>query len=163
MEQTFLNASQSDANWIDIQLQALSRRLFDELREGSFDGVGVSREIYGPGETAAMRLIETVASQHNLATEWDAAKNLVISLPGSDTQLPVVATGSHLDSVPQGGNFDGAAGVISGLTALIAAQRSGPHPRTIELHVLRGEESAWLVVLAISDLAQCLACWITWI
>lgn len=143
MEQTFFNASQSDANWIDIQLQALSRRLFDELREGSFDGVGVSRETYGPGETAAMRLIETVASQYNLATEWDAAKNLVISLPGSDTQLPVVATGSHLDSVPQGGNFDGAAGVIAGLTALIAAQRSGPHPRTIELHVLRGEESAW--------------------
>ena len=57
--------------------------------------------------------------------------------------MPVVATGSHLDSVPQGGNFDGAAGVIASLMGLIAAKEMGQPLRTMELYVLRGEESAW--------------------
>src|SRR5436190_18686285 len=83
--------------------------LFDTLRTMSFDGVGISRETYGPGETAAMELIERLAQTHGFETSWDAARNLLVRLPGSAPELPVVATGSHLDSVPQGGNFDGAA------------------------------------------------------
>jgi N-carbamoyl-L-amino-acid hydrolase len=74
---------------------------------------------------------------------WDAARNLILRLPGRDASLPAIATGSHLDSVPQGGNFDGAAGVIASMIGLIAAQRRGPALRDIELYVLRGEESAW--------------------
>ena len=138
-----MDAASYDTTLIDCRLRALSQRLFDELRERSFDGVGISRETYGPGETVAMNLIEVVASQHDLETEWDGAQNLIVRLPGCEPDLPVVATGSHLDSVPQGGNFDGAAGVIAGLAALIAAKLHGPHRRSLELHVLRGEESAW--------------------
>lgn len=48
-----------------------------------------------------------------------------------------------MDSVPQGGNYDGAAGVIAGLAALIAAKRQGGSRRTLEVYALRGEESAW--------------------
>jgi N-carbamoyl-L-amino-acid hydrolase len=45
--------------------------------------------------------------------------------------------------VPQGGNYDGAAGVIAGLLALLQAAREKRRPRTLHLIVLRGEESAW--------------------
>jgi N-carbamoyl-L-amino-acid hydrolase len=124
-------------------LAELAQRLFAELHAADHDGVGITRQTYGVAETAAMRRIEAVAEGAGLATEWDAAANLRITLPGTDPGLPAAACGSHLDSVPQGGNFDGAAGVIAGLLALLAAQRAGPRPRTLLLLVMRGEESAW--------------------
>ena len=123
--------------------QALARGIFDALRDMSFDGVGVSRETYGPGETDAMALLARTATESGFAVSWDAARNLVIRLEGQDPDAPVVATGSHLDTVPVGGNFDGAAGVVAGLLALIAARDVGVPRRPMELIVLRGEESAW--------------------
>ena len=127
----------------DPATRTLARRIFDSLREMSFDGVGVSRETYGPGETAAMDLLAGIAAENGFAVSWDAARNLIIRLEGQDPDAPVVATGSHLDTVPVGGNFDGAAGVVAGLLALIAARDTGTPPRAMELIVLRGEESAW--------------------
>lgn len=128
---------------IAADLADLARALFEELRAAHHDGTGITRETYGPGETAAMRRIEALARDAGLRTAWDAAANLRITLPGADPALPAAACGSHLDSVPQGGNFDGAAGVIAGLLALLAAAR-GPRPwRTLHLFVMRGEESAW--------------------
>jgi len=124
-------------------LEGLARELFQTFREMSFDGVGISRETYGAGETAAMEVVEQLGRDLGLETSWDAARNLVLRLPGRNRELPVVATGSHLDSVPQGGNFDGAAGVIASLMGLLSAQARGQPLRSIELYVLRGEESAW--------------------
>lgn len=129
--------------FITNDFEDLAHGLFEQLREMSFDGVGISRETYGAGETDAMLVIEKLAHKNGLAAEWDAARNLIVQLPGSEPSKTVVATGSHLDSVPQGGNFDGAAGVIGGLLALLAAQKQGGTKRTMELLVLRGEESAW--------------------
>ena len=121
----------------------LAANLFARLREMSFDGIGISRETYGPSETAAMELVAKEAEVHGLETEWDAARNMIVRLPGQDRRLPAVATGSHLDSVPQGGNYDGAAGVIAGLLALIEAKTQGAPRRSMEVYALRGEESAW--------------------
>jgi beta-ureidopropionase / N-carbamoyl-L-amino-acid hydrolase len=65
-------------------------------------------------------------------------------LPGCDPGLPFIACGSHLDSVPQGGNYDGSAGVIAGLLALCRMRTEGfVLARSIKLLALRGEESAW--------------------
>jgi N-carbamoyl-L-amino-acid hydrolase len=124
-------------------LAALARELFDTLRAADHDGVGITRETYAAGETAAMRRIEAIAHREGLLCAWDEAANLRVTLEGTDPRLPAAACGSHLDSVPQGGNYDGAAGVIAGLLALLHAAR-GPRPaRTTHLFVLRGEESAW--------------------
>jgi N-carbamoyl-L-amino-acid hydrolase len=128
---------------MDAKRRRLAEDLFRELREMSFDGVGISRETYGPGETAAIRVIEQLAIKYGIQTRWDAACNLVVTLPGREPERPVVASGSHLDSVPRGGNFDGAAGVIATFMALLAAKERGALLRTLELYVLRGEESAW--------------------
>ena len=121
----------------------LAANLFARLREMSFDGIGISRETYGPSETAAMELVAKEAEVHGLETKWDAARNMIVRLPGQDRRLAAVATGSHLDSVPQGGNYDGAAGVIAGLLALIEAKTQGAPRRSMEVYALRGEESAW--------------------
>lgn len=124
--------------------RALAERLFGRLAEATGDGVGISRESYGPGESLALDIVEAEARAQGLHTARDAGANLVVSLPGRDPSLPVIACGSHLDSVPQGGNFDGAAGVVAGLMALARFQAEGFRPeRGITLLALRGEESAW--------------------
>lgn len=130
----------SNTAGIDV---ALAETLFADLARIGADGVGISRETYGPGENQALDRIEAAATALGLTCARDAAANLVCTLPGTDPALPAIACGSHLDSVPQGGNYDGAAGVVAGLLALgqIAA---GPRPRrSLMLYGLRGEESAW--------------------
>jgi N-carbamoyl-L-amino-acid hydrolase len=117
--------------------------LFDALRAAAWDGEGITRDSYGVGESAALDMIEEAARAQGLHVGRDAAANLVVTLPGQDPDLPCLACGSHLDSVPQGGNFDGAAGVIAGLAALVRMRTDGLVPaRTIRLYGLRGEESA---------------------
>ncbi|WP_158932879.1 Zn-dependent hydrolase [Acidisphaera sp. S103] len=117
--------------------------LFEALHASGWDGQGITRDTYGVGESAALDIIESAAGTHGLETERDAAANLVVTLPGSEPALPFLACGSHLDSVPQGGNFDGAAGVIAGLTAVVRMRAEGIVPRrTIRVYGLRGEESA---------------------
>ena len=129
---------------LGLDLQRRVIELFDELRDQSFDGVGISRETYGEGETQAMALLAGFAESENLGVDYDDAANLVITLPGENPELPFVVCGSHLDSVPEGGNFDGAAGVIAGLASLVHLSRKDIVPdRTIKVYGLRGEESAW--------------------
>jgi beta-ureidopropionase / N-carbamoyl-L-amino-acid hydrolase len=70
-----------------------------------------------------------------------------MTLPGRDRRTPRILIGSHLDSVPQGGNFDGAAGVVAGLCALAALRESGFVPAyDIEVMAIRAEESSWFDV-----------------
>ena len=122
----------------------LCEKLFAQLRAATGDGVGITRESFGPGESLALDIVEESAREIGLTTERDAAANLVVTLAGSEPDLPFLACGSHLDSVPQGGNFDGAAGVVAGLAVLVGMRREGFVPRrTLKLFGLRGEESAW--------------------
>ncbi len=124
--------------------QALCETLFASLRDATGDGIGITRESFGAGESLALDIAETAAREAGLETERDAGANLVVTLRGTDAELPYVACGSHLDSVPQGGNFDGGAGVIAGLAILAGLKRDNFIPRrTLKLFGLRGEESAW--------------------
>ena len=127
----------------DTRARGLAAHLFETLQQETGDGTGITRDSYGIGESRALDIVEQAARRHGLTSYRDAAANLVVELAGREPNLPVVACGSHLDSVPQGGNFDGAAGVIAGLTALVRMQAEGVTPRrTVRLYGLRGEESA---------------------
>jgi N-carbamoyl-L-amino-acid hydrolase len=124
-------------------------RLFDALRAGSPDpsGQGVCRDTYGAGEQFAHRLIEDLARTRGLLVARDAASNLYMTLPGRDRSLPRLMTGSHLDSVGNGGNYDGAAGVVAGLVAIEALNRLGLRPaRDVTAMAVRAEESVWFQV-----------------
>lgn len=126
-----------------IHMTNIAAELFHTLKRETGDGVGITRASYGPGESLALDIVEAKARSLGLPTERDAAANLVVTLLGSEPDLPCIACGSHLDSVPQGGNFDGAAGVVAGLEMLANFCEEGFRPRrTIKLFGLRGEESA---------------------
>ena len=119
-------------------------RLFDELERLGADGGGVTRDAYGANEQAACDAIAETARELDLEVSHDAAGNLHAVLPGADRSAPALVVGSHLDSVPRGGNYDGAAGIVAGLAAAAAFRRLGP-PLARDLMVigLRGEESPW--------------------
>ena len=75
----------------------------------------------------------------------DTAGNLIGRLEGSQPQLGVLMTGSHSDSVPNGGRFDGIAGVIAGLELIASCKERGYVPRhSIEIvDFLAEEPSEW--------------------
>jgi N-carbamoyl-L-amino-acid hydrolase len=124
-------------------LSGIAERLFDEVRTATFDGVGITRASYGEGEEHAMVLIEAFARSVGLVTARDAGQNLVVHLP-DEPPGRVILIGSHLDSVPQGGNFDGLAGIIAGLLLLCHYRERGVSPpQPVRVLALRGEESAW--------------------
>lgn len=123
----------------------LASRMFDELRANSTDGLGVTRDAYGPGERMAHTLARREAEALGLEVQADPVGNLYMTLPGADRTAKRVLLGSHLDSVKEGGNFDGAAGVLAGLAAVAGLKRAGFQPaRDITVIATRAEEAgAW--------------------
>lgn len=119
-------------------------RLFDRLARETADPPGVTRQAYGPGEVKAHRILAECGAEVGLEVSRDFAGNTYLTLSGRDREAPAILVGSHLDSVPHGGNFDGAAGVICGITALVALRRAGVQPsRDATAMAIRAEESYW--------------------
>lgn len=129
----------------DIRIDTnLAERLFEELRVRTTDPPGVTRAAYGEGEEIAHEIMKRTARDLGLDIEIDAAGNLYLTMPGRAPSLPNWIVGSHLDSVPHGGNFDGAAGVIGGICALAALRTARVRPlRSITVMAIRAEESNW--------------------
>ena len=123
----------------------LAEQLFSTLREKTRAALGVSRESYGRGEQVAHDLAAQFARDHGLDAAVDPAGNLYLTLRGRDPSLPGWIAGSHLDSVPEGGNFDGAAGVIAGLVIAAGFRGAGIVPvRDVTVMAVRAEEaSSW--------------------
>lgn len=122
----------------------LAARMFAALRELSFDGRGVTRDAYGEGEQRAHGLVREQAAALGLEVSVDGSGNLYATLPGRDRTLPARYTGSHLDSVPVGGNFDGAAGVVAGMAVLAGWRAQGFTPDAdVTVMAIRAEESTW--------------------
>jgi N-carbamoyl-L-amino-acid hydrolase len=124
-------------------LRRIAAALFEALRSVSSDGIGITRDSFGRGETCALELVDSFAQREGFSTEHDRAGNLLVNLAPDRTRAPLFI-GSHLDSVPQGGNYDGAAGVVAGLLCLIRLRDEGIKPPVpVVLLCLRGEESVW--------------------
>jgi beta-ureidopropionase / N-carbamoyl-L-amino-acid hydrolase len=125
----------------------LAASLFDALSRATRQGRGIVRDSYGAGEQAAHDLMHAAAGRLGLEVSSDAIGNLLMTLPGRSRSAPAVLIGSHLDSVPQGGNYDGAAGVVAGLSALSALKKAGIEPaHDLTVMGIRAEESAWFDV-----------------
>ncbi len=146
-----------DAAQIEAAVAAqrdLARSLFDLLRQDGLDDPGVTRDSYGAGEQRAHATVAEAARRLGLTIERDAAANLYMTRPGRDRAAPRVVIGSHLDSVPHGGNFDGAAGVVAGLVALSTLAALDRTPACdVTVMGIRAEESIWFQVSYIGSRA----------
>jgi len=102
---------------------------------------GFFRAPWSSEESAAFAAVAAAALAGGLVVRRDALGNLAIETPGDFAEW--IESGSHLDTVPGGGNFDGAAGVVAALAVLLAVQQQGiALRRGLRLRVWRGEESS---------------------
>lgn len=100
-------------------------------------GPGANRPALSGGEQAAHELAAGWMRDAGCEVAVDGAGNLIGRRLGRDPQLPEVWTGSHLDTVPAGGRFDGALGVVAAIEAL---ERLPPPGRTVAGVAFRDEE-----------------------
>ena len=128
---------------LDAQLP-LADSLFDEIRAASAAEAGVTRPAWSTEDQFASDRIANAAGVLGLEAAYDHAGNLYCTLPGRDRSAPAVLTGSHTDSVPTGGHYDGLAGAVAGLVALAAFRDIDWQPgRDVTAIATRAEESVW--------------------
>ncbi len=100
---------------------------------------GFLRSAWSAEESAAIAFIQREAEAIGLSARADAVGNLVLETASGEGKF--VETGSHLDTVVLGGNYDGAAGVVAGLAAIRAILQGGQKLQAgLRLRIWRGEE-----------------------
>jgi hydantoinase/carbamoylase family amidase len=124
-----------------ISPERMAARL-DRLAEiGGLPGGGMNRLSYSPEDRAARELLAEWLSGLGLRVWVDGAGNLIGEMEGADPMLPVVMAGSHLDTQPEGGRYDGIAGVVAALESVEAMREAGFAPRhSIQLVSWAAEE-----------------------
>ena len=121
------------------------KRLAAEIEElASFsdaEAPAVTRVVFTPTERKARAWVKGLCEEAGLTLRDDAIGNTFARWTGSDPQAAVVGTGSHIDAIPNAGKYDGVVGVLGGLEAIRALQKSGCRPRhSIELLIFTSEE-----------------------
>lgn len=111
-----------------IDPDRLWQRLMRLAEIGARPDGGVDRQALTEGEIAAWRSLIGWAEVAGMQAATDAAGNLFLTLPGRDPALPPLLAGSHIDSQPTGGKFDGAFGVLAALEAATALAEQGVTP-----------------------------------
>jgi N-carbamoyl-L-amino-acid hydrolase len=121
----------------------LWRRIEELARIGATAKGGVNRPALSAEEAAARALLLDWARPLGLAAFGDAAGNFFLRLAGREPDLPPVMTGSHLDSCPTGGRFDGTFGVLAALEAVEALVATKTTPRrAVEIVAWMNEEGS---------------------
>jgi N-carbamoyl-L-amino-acid hydrolase len=116
-----VSVSLIDADRLWTRLMALAE--IGATRDG-----GVNRQALSDGEIAAWHRVIDWAEEAGLTAATDAAGNLFLTLAGRNRTAPPILIGSHLDSQPTGGKFDGAAGVMAALEVAVSFAEKGETP-----------------------------------
>jgi ureidoglycolate amidohydrolase len=128
-----------------MKLEIDSARLLSEIEELALISEAappvVTRIVFTPADMRARAWLVERCQAAGLTVRRDAIGNTFARWQGSDPQAPVVGTGSHIDAIPNAGKYDGVVGVLGGLEAIRALERSGFRPKnSIELLLLTSEE-----------------------
>jgi ureidoglycolate amidohydrolase len=101
----------------------------------------VTRVLFTSVDLQAREWLKLLYAEAGLLVREDAVGNTFARWVGTEPDLPPVATGSHIDAIPNAGRFDGVVGVLGGLEAIRTLQRAGRRPRrSLELVMFTAEE-----------------------
>jgi len=101
----------------------------------------VTRVLFSEADLRGRTFVRKLCQDAGLIVRADAVGNMFARWDGSDPTLPSVATGSHIDAIPNAGKYDGVVGVLGGLEAIRTLKARGIQPkRSIELIVFTSEE-----------------------
>jgi len=93
----------------------LQQHLTELARFGANPEGGVSRVAFSDADVAGRAYVKRLMEAAGLEVRIDAAANLIGRREGTDRSLPAIVVGSHTDSVPHGGNYDGDVGVMGAI------------------------------------------------
>ncbi|MFT4002898.1 MAG: Zn-dependent hydrolase [Rhizobium sp.] len=126
-----------------VNAARLLKSIADFAAIGATPAGGVNRQALGIEDRAARRLLAERALARGFTVFQDEAANLFLRREGLDPTLPPLLIGSHLDSQPTGGRFDGALGTLSAFEALEAlADADVVTDRGIEVVAFTNEEGS---------------------
>jgi ureidoglycolate amidohydrolase len=126
---------------LEVDARALTTEIEALAEISDAEAPAVTRIVFTPVDLKARAWLKSRCEEAGLAVRQDPIGNTFARWPGSDPALPAVGTGSHLDAIPNAGKYDGVVGVLGGLEAIRALQRSGFRPRhSIELLLFTSEE-----------------------
>ena len=101
----------------------------------------VTRVIFSESDLRGRAFVKSLCRKAGLILREDAVGNIFARWEGADKNLPAVATGSHIDAIPNAGKYDGVVGVLGAIEAIRALQAAGFQPkRSIELIIFTSEE-----------------------
>ena len=139
-----------------INSDRLWRREMEVGLIGEVEGGGVSRFAWTSTYRAAARQLATWMENIGMRVWTDTVGNLFGRFEGSDSSLKPILVGSHLDTVPNGGCFDGVAGIMSALESLTTMKERGEKPRrTIDLVAFINEEASQFLGGCFGSKAMC--------
>ena len=118
---------------------------------GQLPNGGVKRIAYSTEDLEARNLVQQWMQELEMKITIDAAGNIIGKYPGINPNQSVIATGSHIDTVPCGGHYDGAYGVLAGLEVIrVLRENQIKLERSLEVIVFTDEEGSMIGSKAIS-------------
>ena len=108
-----------------VNEQRLWQRHAEMAQIGAIPGNGVNRAALSKEDIVARKLLLSWAAKRNYSVSADGIGNLFLRRAGTDANAAPIMTGSHMDSQPRGGRFDGIYGVLAGFEALEAMDEAG--------------------------------------
>lgn len=126
-----------------VNIERLKRRLLAMAEIGKTEKGGVTRLALSPEDKQARHLFIRWMEELGIRVRFDDIGNLYGRVEGKDPCAPVIMVGSHLDTVPKGGKFDGVLGVLSALEAVETIIKQGiDHDNPLEIVSFTNEEGA---------------------
>jgi beta-ureidopropionase / N-carbamoyl-L-amino-acid hydrolase len=126
---------------LSVKGDRLWSRMMAMAKFGALPGGGCNRQALTDEDLAGRQQFIDWCREIGCDIRIDAIGNIFARLPGQDDALAPVITGSHLDTQPSGGKFDGIYGVLAGLEVLATIVESGTqHKRALEVVAWTNEE-----------------------
>ncbi|MBI4468594.1 MAG: Zn-dependent hydrolase [Acidobacteria bacterium] len=142
---------QSSRSELRINGQRLNRHLMELAAFGSTPRGGTHRVAYSDADQQARQYAMKLMGEARLQVSIDAAGNILGRRPGSDPALKPLMIGSHIDSVPEGGSYDGQIGSMGTIEVAQTLDESDSRLRhPLEVVIFQNEEGGTVGSLAIA-------------
>ncbi|MBG9946002.1 M20 family metallo-hydrolase [Brevibacillus formosus] len=126
---------------LTINEERLQKRIEQLAQIGKIGETGVCRLALSAEDRAGVELVRSWMEESGLQTRVDDFGNLIGRMAGKDDQAPILMIGSHIDSQPYGGQYDGVIGVLGGLEVVQTLKEQGFMPaQPIEVVAFCDEE-----------------------
>lgn len=143
LEVALLQSYNKQFDYDGVSGERLAYRLGEIAKIGLTAQNGSNRPGYSVAEKQAKDLVASWMRDAGLTVQYDGAGNVFGRLTGKQDYLPAILSGSHVDSVPNGGHFDGVLGVLSALEVVEAWKETGYQPdKPFEIAIFTDEEGA---------------------